>query len=134
MKLICVFVFAYAKIRFSHDEAQLETDSYSQYSVNLTQISLMDFPILINMGESTFNFRGIRSYSFFYEIHASKQSSPRLDVLRRNIWGYSVCPCPIKRMPGLYGLRCLTMIIKAFLVLKKIFFKYHELKRENKSF
>ena len=25
-------------------------------------------------------------------------------VLRRHIWGYSVCHCPIKRMPGLYGL------------------------------
>ena len=25
-------------------------------------------------------------------------------VLRRYIWGYSVCLCPIKRTPGLYGL------------------------------
>ena len=25
-------------------------------------------------------------------------------VLRRYIWGYSVCPCPIKRTHGLYGL------------------------------
>ena len=24
--------------------------------------------------------------------------------LRRRIWGYSVCLCPKKRMPGLYGL------------------------------
>ena len=26
-------------------------------------------------------------------------------VLRRHNWGYSVCLCPIKRAPGLYGLR-----------------------------
>ena len=25
-------------------------------------------------------------------------------VLRRHTWGYSVCLCPIKRTPGLYGL------------------------------
>ena len=25
-------------------------------------------------------------------------------VLRRHIWGYSVCLCPIKRTSGLYGL------------------------------
>ena len=24
-------------------------------------------------------------------------------VLRPHIWGYSVCQCPIKRTPGLYG-------------------------------
>ena len=26
-------------------------------------------------------------------------------VLRRHIWGYFVCLCPIKRTPGVYGLR-----------------------------
>ena len=25
-------------------------------------------------------------------------------ILQRHIWGYSVCLCPIKRTPGLYGL------------------------------
>ena len=28
--------------------------------------------------------------------------------LRRHIWGYSVCLCPIKRTPGLYGLTALA--------------------------
>ena len=44
--------------------------------------------------------------SFFDEIHKSKQNSPRKGhrVLRRHIGGYSVCLCPIKRTPGLYGL------------------------------
>ena len=33
-KLICVFVFAYAKSRFSHDEAQMENMIYL-YSINV---------------------------------------------------------------------------------------------------
>ena len=36
-KLICVFVFAYAKCRFSHDEAQLKIglDSFSKHTLNV---------------------------------------------------------------------------------------------------
>ena len=30
-------------------------------------------------------------------------------VLRRHIWGYSVCLCPIKRTQGLYGLKFQTL-------------------------
>ena len=64
---------------------------------------------------SIFVFRGIRSnfsflfhfISFFDENNLSKQNSLRWDAvfLWLHIWGYSVCLCPIKRMPGLYGLR-----------------------------
>ena len=41
------------------------------------------------------------------ENHVSKQNSPRLGspVLWRPIRGYSVYLCPIKRTPGLYGLK-----------------------------
>ena len=28
--------------------------------------------------------------------------------MRRHIWGYAVCLCPTKRMPGLYELKELT--------------------------
>ena len=41
---------------------------------------------------------------FFDEDHASKRNSPRCDaVLRHHIWVCSVCLCPIKRTPGVYG-------------------------------
>ena len=38
--------------------------------------------------------------------HVGKQNSPRLGhgILRHHIWGYSVCLCPIKKTPSLYGL------------------------------
>ena len=39
----------------------------------------------------------LKFYSIFDEIPLSKQNS----VLRRHIWGYSVCPCPLKGTPGL---------------------------------
>ena len=32
-------------------------------------------------------------------------------VLRSSIWGYSVCLCPIKRTPGLYGLNTVDLQI-----------------------
>ena len=38
-------------------------------------------------------------------------------VLRLHIWGYSVCLCPIKRRPGLYGTRlgiCFTGLHLSF--------------------
>ena len=63
-----------------------------------------------HLEESTFIFRGVRSdfyffISFFDEISLCKQNSPRWDmgrrVLRRHIWGYSVCLCPTKGTPGL---------------------------------
>ena len=48
---------------------------------------------------------------FFDEITLSKQNSQRCDaaelgsrVLRRHIWGYTVCLCPTKWTPGLYEL------------------------------
>ena len=34
-------------------------------------------------------------------------------VLRRHIWGYSVCLCPIKRTPDLYGFRYVQLLILA---------------------
>ena len=34
-----------------------------------------------------------------------------LRVLRRHIWGYSVCQCPIKRTSGLYGLSILLVSV-----------------------
>ena len=48
--------------------------------------------------------------SVFHEIHVSKQNSPQMGrcVLRRRIWGYSVCLCPIKRTPSLYGLKAVN--------------------------
>ena len=64
----------------------------------------MDFPILI-IWMSPFSFLGTSGVffsffiSFFDEIDVSKQPC----LLRHN-WDYSVCLCPIKRTPGLYGL------------------------------
>ena len=60
-----------------------------------------------HLGESIVNFRGVRSefdflFHFFDEIPPSKQNSPMgRRVLRRHIWGYVVCLCPIKGTPGL---------------------------------
>ena len=62
------------------------------------------------MDESTFIFRDIRNFffiSFFVGYLFSKQNSPRWDATFCNVTSgatYSVCLCPIKRMPGLYGL------------------------------
>ena len=61
--------------RFSHNEAH-----------ELTQISQVDFSIIINLDESTLIFRGIRGdfsnflISFFDGIHVNKQNSPRWDA------------------------------------------------------
>ena len=47
-----------------------------------------------NLDESTFIFRGIGSdISFLFHFS-----------MKRHIWGYSVCLCPIKKTPGLYGI------------------------------
>ena len=72
--------------------------------------------LLYHLDESIFRFRGIRSISFFIENYVSKQKSPRCDAafLRRHIWGYSVCLCPIKRTPGLYGLTFASHIIMVY--------------------
>ena len=34
-------------------------------------------------------------------------------VLRRHIWGYTVCLCPIKRTPGLYELNPIVINVMA---------------------
>ena len=47
-------------------------------------------------------------------------------VLRHHIWGYSVCLCPIKRMPDLYGLKGL--------VVKSIFSLIRLMKQVNEIF
>ena len=67
----------------------------------------MDFPIII-VWVSPLQFLGALSVIFkFYSIFRwkfSKQTEyPQMGrrVLRRHIWGYSVCLCPIKGMPGL---------------------------------
>ena len=63
-----------------------------------------------HLGESTFIIRGFGSI-FSFVLHFSMKScklreKPQMGrrALRRLIWGYSVCLCPIKRTPGLYGL------------------------------
>ena len=38
----------------------------------------------------------------------------RRQVFQRHIWGYSVCQCPIKRIPGLYGLKYFSVKFCAF--------------------
>ena len=35
------------------------------------------------------------------ERRQTQVSAPDSGVLRRHIWGYAVCLCPIKRTPGL---------------------------------
>ena len=69
------------------------------------------------MDESTFIFRGSVSdffISFFDEKQKSKQNSPSWDAaIRRHIWGYSVCLCPIKRTSGLYGKQNSPMRLKS---------------------
>ena len=63
-----------------------------------------------HLDEFIFTFRDIRNiFSFYFifdENNVSKQNNPRCDAafLRRHIWGYSVCLCPIKRTRGLHGL------------------------------
>ena len=70
------------------------------------------------LDESTFIFRGIRSiFSFLFHFSMNIISANRIAsdetplyvasrrVLRRHIWGYSVCLCPVKRTPDFYGLR-----------------------------
>ena len=57
----------------------------------------MDFPIII-IWVSPLSFLGasgaiVKFYSFSNENSLSKQKSPR--CLRRPIWGYSVCLCPL---------------------------------------
>ena len=70
----------------------------------------MDSPIIINLDESTFNFRGVRSdYHFLFHFSmklllANRIAQMGCRVLQRRIWGYTVCLCPIKRMQGLYNL------------------------------
>ena len=62
----------------------------------------MDFSLHYQLGESTFIFRGVRNdffISFFDEIPPWPQMGRR--ILRRHIWGYVVCLCPIKGTPGL---------------------------------
>ena len=59
-----------------------------------------------HLNGSTFISRGSRSdfsflISFFDENRVSKRNSPRRDAA---FWEYSVCPFPMKRTPGLYGL------------------------------
>ena len=67
----------------------------------------MDSPILIWISQVSFiGAAGAIFFSFlihyFDEIPTDKQNSPKWDA---TFCGYSVCLCPIKRTPGLYGLR-----------------------------
>ena len=57
-----------------------------------------------HLDESTFKWRCYSSDFSFSFYRVNKQNSPRGDVLRRHIWGYSVSLCPIKRTPCLFGL------------------------------
>ena len=56
--------------------------------------------------------------SFFDENNSSKRNSPMgRRVLRRHFWGYSVCLCPIKRTPGLYGLSAFGLFVRLIALL-----------------
>ena len=79
------------------------------------QVSVGTFNLLVRnwfshpyqLDESTFIYRGIRSdFSFLFHFSMKFMSANIIapDFLRCHIWGYSVCLCPIKRMPALYGL------------------------------
>ena len=53
-KLICVFVFAYAKIRFSHDEAHckqllLPRHDFCPYSILITVFRCVDVFVPLNL-------------------------------------------------------------------------------------
>ena len=50
VKLICVFVLAYAKTRFSHDAAQLET----KHGKSLSETSFSNSCIVLCIGTMTF--------------------------------------------------------------------------------
>ena len=67
----------------------------------------MDSPIIINL-VSPLSFLGVLGVIFIFLSHFSmrflcaNRNSSRWDaVLRRHIWGYAVCLCPIKGTPGL---------------------------------
>ena len=45
------------------------------------------------------------SFLFHFSMEFVKANRTAPDGTRRHILGYSVCPCPIKRMPGVYGLK-----------------------------
>ena len=66
---------------------------------------------LYHLDESTSIFRGIRSnFSFLFNfsikiMSANRKAPDGTPILPRHILGYSVRLCPIKSMPGLYGLK-----------------------------
>ena len=58
------------------------------------------FSHLYQLGESTFLFRGVKSDLYFIFLFSMKFLQANIIVLRRHIWGYAVCLCPIKETPG----------------------------------
>ena len=74
-----------------------------------TQISIMDFPILIHW-VSPFVFQGVSGvfFSFFSICNGNVCYECRL--MRRLIKVCNVCLCPTKVTPGLYGLKQLQEI------------------------
>ena len=66
------------------------------------------FSHLYTLDDPIFSFRGIRSnflilFHFLMKIMSANRIAP--DGMPRFVWGFSVCVFPIKRMPGLYGLK-----------------------------
>ena len=58
------------------------------------------------MGESTFIFKGLGSnLSFLFHFSMKIKIANRIAPDGTTPGGYSVCICPIKRPPGLYGLK-----------------------------
>ena len=54
---------------------------------------------------STFNFRGIRSsFHFYFIFYRNSCEQTVWSQMRCLIWVYTVCICPKKKTPGLYGL------------------------------
>ena len=62
----------------------------------------MDLPtIYYHLDESTVIVRGIGSDFEFNPLNKQNETQMERRVLRCHIWGYTVCPSPIKRTPGL---------------------------------
>ena len=72
------------------------------------------------LDESTVIFRGVRSDIYFLShfsmkfLQANRIAQIGRGILRRHIWGYSVCLCPIKGTLGLNE----SILLRFFLHLK----------------
>ena len=81
----------------------------------------MDSPIVINW-VSPLSFLGVLGVIFFFitffdEISLCKQDSR---VLRRHIWGYTVCLCPTKGTPGLSELNRPGVFVRHTIIMTEL--------------